>query len=271
MTSLFIGNLNKGLSKSKLLSVFREIGHCNIDFKTNKGPYAFVEYTYSEDAVLALKKLNNTNLKGVNGSLNARIEISHKKKVKDDTGNQVLVDGTPSDVLVMEFEKQIKNNTHSHYKNNKHLHNKESREQQYTNTSSSRNNNYESNKRDRSRSRSRSISSVGSYNQSRRKRRHEDINEKINPPIHMKNICFVCRLQGHLAKDCILTREMCFECGEKGHLAKECNEKVREAKVLTLNRVKAIRSQQSEYKCISEGNKIDNIIKYIIENEILEN
>lgn len=30
-----------------------------------------------------------------------------------------------------------------------------------------------------------------------------------------KEICFICKLPGHYAKDCILTRETCYECGEK--------------------------------------------------------
>ena len=30
-----------------------------------------------------------------------------------------------------------------------------------------------------------------------------------------KNVCFICHLPGHFAKDCILTKEMCYECGER--------------------------------------------------------
>lgn len=78
-----------------------------------------------------------------------------------------------------------------------------------------------------------------------------------------KNICFICKLSGHIAKECIITKEMCYECGEKGHIAKECKEKVREAKTLTYNRVKAIRSQQSEYKSITPSVRINNVLAFL--------
>ena len=83
---------------------------------------------------------------------------------------------------------------------------------------------------------------------------------------HPKSNCFICKLPGHFAKDCVLTRDSCYECGEKGHLAKECNNGVREAKTLTENRMKAILSQQNTYKFISTGTKMRNIINYINNN-----
>jgi hypothetical protein len=79
-----------------------------------------------------------------------------------------------------------------------------------------------------------------------------------------KNMCFICKLPGHFAKECVLTKESCYECGEKGHIAKECQGGVREAKLLTENRVKAILSQQSAFKFITPGAKISNVINYLM-------
>lgn len=81
-----------------------------------------------------------------------------------------------------------------------------------------------------------------------------------------RNICFICKLPGHYAKECILTKDSCYECGEKGHIAKECNAKVREAKVLTENRVKAIFSQQSFYRLIQPEDKLKKAINYLKDN-----
>lgn len=78
-----------------------------------------------------------------------------------------------------------------------------------------------------------------------------------------KEICFICKLPGHYAKDCILTRDTCYECGEKGHIAKECINRVREAKTLTENRIKAILSQQNSYKLILPYTKISNIVNHL--------
>ena len=83
-----------------------------------------------------------------------------------------------------------------------------------------------------------------------------------------KNVCFICKLPGHFAKECVLTRDSCYECGEKGHMAKECQAGVREAKTLTKNRVKAVFSQQSAYRFLTPKSKITNIISYIQENVI---
>lgn len=75
-------------------------------------------------------------------------------------------------------------------------------------------------------------------------------------------MCFICKLPGHLARDCILTKEFCYECGFKGHIARECNANVRNAKTLTENRVKALLIQQMTYKFIKPGDKIRNIVNY---------
>ena len=83
-----------------------------------------------------------------------------------------------------------------------------------------------------------------------------------------KNVCFICKLPGHFAKECVLTRDTCYECGEKGHMAKECQAGVREAKTLTKNRVKAVFSQQSAYRFVTPKTTLQNIMKYIQENGI---
>lgn len=199
MTSLFVGNLSKNISESKLVKIFKKIGPCKVDFKTSKGPYAFVEYDYFDDAKKALKELNKTNLQGANGTSLVRIEMSKKK-----TEEQLRSDSVESYKNKNEVVKEAKTN----FKDN--------------NTSV--------------------------------------LNAK-------SNVCFVCKLPGHIAKDCLLTKEMCYECGEKGHIAKECKERVREAKVLTLNRVKAIRSQQSNFKFISPADKINNLLNHLRENK----
>lgn len=87
--------------------------------------------------------------------------------------------------------------------------------------------------------------------------------EDIKPFKDKKNICFICKLPGHIAKDCLLTKDMCYECGEKGHIAKECKKNVREAKVLTLNRVNAIFSQQSEFKFVNAHDRTKNIVEFL--------
>jgi hypothetical protein len=83
-----------------------------------------------------------------------------------------------------------------------------------------------------------------------------------------RNMCFICKLPGHFAKECVLTKDSCYECGEKGHMAKECQAGIREAKFLTKNRIKAVFSQQSAYKFISPKTKIRNIISYMKDNEL---
>lgn len=171
MASLFIGNLSKTVDPQKFSDIFKRIGSCKVEMKSKKGPYAFVEYYDYDNAKKAMKRYNKTNLNGINGALQVRIEISKKKKGE---GDELC---------------------------------------------------------------SQSLSNIS---------QEEEVQDKNL----YKNICFVCKLNGHIAKDCILRKDMCYECGEKGHVAKECKEKVREAKCLTFNRIKAIRSQQSEYKFV---------------------
>jgi len=45
--------------------------------------YAFIRYEKRQDAILAKKHLNYTNLLGANGKLKARIEFSYKSKIGD--------------------------------------------------------------------------------------------------------------------------------------------------------------------------------------------
>lgn len=102
-----------------------------------------------------------------------------------------------------------------------------------------------------------------SYNNSNNNKGRKDEDEAPR-----KNVCFICKLPGHFAKECVLTRDTCYECGEKGHMAKECQAGVREAKTLTKNRVKAVFSQQSAYRFITPKTKLQNIMKYIQENGV---
>lgn len=202
MTCLFVGNLIKGVSESKMTSVFREHGRCRVELK---GPYAFVEYDDAESAVNALKELNKSTLKGANGSVKARIEFAHKRKKNDKLETNDVIEEYALEVSEDESYKR---------------------------------------------------------SDSHRKRKNSVSDEEDNN-FRKRNVCFICKLPGHFAKDCVLTKESCYECGERGHIAKECTEKVRDAKNLTENRVKAIFSQQSSYKFISAGNKIRNVINYL--------
>jgi len=72
----------------------------------------------------------------------------------------------------------------------------------------------------------------------------------------------MCRLSGHYARDCIITKDFCFECGIKGHIARDCQENVRNAKILTENRVKAIFSQKIPYRLLNPNEKMNNLVNY---------
>lgn len=97
------------------------------------------------------------------------------------------------------------------------------------------------------------------------KNNHKKFSRKTEDEPQKRNVCFICKLPGHFAKECVLTKESCYECGEKGHMAKECKAGIREAKNLTKNRVKAVFSQQSAYKFTSPKRIYDNIMSYIKE------
>ena len=96
--------------------------------------------------------------------------------------------------------------------------------------------------------------------------RYEKKEERKESPIRSNNVCFICKLPGHFAKECVLTRDSCYECGEKGHMAKECQAGIRDAKVLTYNRVKAIFSQQSSFRFLSSKQRVLNVINYFKNN-----
>ena len=84
--------------------------------------------------------------------------------------------------------------------------------------------------------------------------------------IRANNICYICKLPGHFAKECVLTKDTCYECGIQGHMAKECQAGIRQAKSLNFSRVKAVFSQQSSYKYLSHKQKF-NIYINALKNE----
>ena len=49
-------------------------------------------------------------------------------------------------------------------------------------------------------------------------------------------------------------------------MAKECQAGIRDAKVLTFNRVKAIFSQQSSFRFLSSKQKVLNVVNYLKNN-----
>ena len=92
--------------------------------------------------------------------------------------------------------------------------------------------------------------------------RYDKKEERKESPNRNNNVCFICKLPGHFAKECVLTRDSCYECGEKGHMAKECQAGIRDAKNLSFNRVKAIFSQQSSFRFLSSKQRILNVVNY---------
>ena len=213
MTCLFVGNLIKSVSETKLMNIFKSYGKCKIELKVNKindkkGPYAFIEYEDADMAQKALKDLNRTNLNGINGPARARIEYSYKRKINDKLEDNEL--GLEEEELNFSDDSEDKG---------------------------------------------------------KKRKKEKSPEKKEEEEVKKKNVCFICKLPGHFAKDCVLTRDSCYECGEKGHIAKECQGRVREAKTLTENRVKAINSQQSSYKYITDGMKIRNIINNLQSNK----
>ena len=96
--------------------------------------------------------------------------------------------------------------------------------------------------------------------------RYEKKEERKESPIRSNNVCFICKLPGHFAKECVLTRDSCYECGEKGHMAKECQAGIRQAKALNYNGVRAVFSQQSSFKYLSHKQKFKIYINAIKED-----
>lgn len=209
-------------------------------------------------------KFNKTNLNGVNGYAKARIEFSKKKRVNDK-----LEDNNEFETSdVMNISESSSRNNSKDDKLDKYIDNKH----------------HERHKRDRNqndereRERERDRNREADKNKGKRERNREKNKEKErevrffkDPEPQKRNVCFICKLPGHFAKECVLTRDSCYECGEKGHIAKECQGGVREAKVLTKNRVKAIFSQQSAFKFITPQIRLNNIISYLKSKELAEN
>ena len=222
MSYLFVGNLSKNITEKILHNLFSQCGLCAVELK---GPYAFVRYNTKEESQAAINRFNHTNLEGLNGSNDARIEFSKKNAIDD--------------FLASKFYSQ------NHLPEQKPL-------------------SLEENPKD--------FSSKKSHHRNEEKNKNSNINihrsNNSQNNIRANNICFICKLPGHYAKECVLTRDTCYECGIKGHMAKECQAGVRQAKTLNYNRVKAIFSQQSSLKYLSHKQKF-NIYINSIKNDII--
>ena len=229
MSYLFVGNLSKNVNEDVLHKLFSKIGLCAVELK---GPYAFVRYCTVEESSKAINKYNNTNLEGINGYNKARVEFSKKSPIDDFLAGKV----------------SIQNNLNH---NSKNINLDENIENDY----SPRKNSYHRNE-DRDKKNNRS-NNKDEYN--------NNFNRNIQNSIRANNVCFICKLPGHFAKECVLTKDTCYECGIKGHMAKECQAGIREAKALNYNRVKAVFSQQSSYKYLTHKQKF-NIYSNFLKN-----
>jgi hypothetical protein len=226
MTSvIFIGNLKNNFSKKILHEIFSSIGPCKVELKNN---YGFVEYHTIKEAKEAIKKYNNTYLEGNNDFQKVRVELSRKIRALGENNyiNNPLTNTAGKHEISLKEEKNYYNNKKEEKKYN--LHNS------YNNSQNNNNNTY--NNKD---------------------------NQNNNENNRVSNVCFICKLPGHFAKECVLTKDLCYECGEKGHMAKECQAGIREAEKLTYNRVKAVFSQKSAYKYMNSKQRILNILNFI--------
>ena len=229
MSYLFVGNLSKNVNEDVLHKLFSKIGLCAVELK---GPYAFVRYCTVEESSKAINKYNNTNLEGINGYNKARVEFSKKSPIDDFLAGKV----------------SIQNNL-NHNSININL------DENIENDYSPRKNSYHRNE-DRDKKNNRS-NNKDEYN--------NNLNRNNQDNIRANNVCFICKLPGHFAKECVLTKDTCYECGIKGHMAKECQAGIREAKALNYNRVKAVFSQQSSYKYLTHKQKF-NIFSNFLKN-----
>ena len=223
MSYLFVGNLSKNITEKILFDLFSQCGLCAVELK---GPYAFVRYNNKEESQKAINRYHNTNLEGLNGFNNARIEFSKKSAIDDFLLGKFYSQNNLEDQKPLSLEE--KNESENFQKNSMH-HRKEEK--------SKNNNNL-----------------------------HRNSSQNIS---RATNVCFICKLPGHFAKECVLTRDTCYECGIKGHMAKECQAGVRQAKSLNYNRVKAIFSQQSSFKFLSHKQKF-NIYINSIKNDLVK-
>ena len=194
-----------------------------------KGPYAFVRYRTQEDSAKAISRFNHTNLEGLNGFNKARVEFSKKSAIDDFLADKFYIQNNlEQKSLNLEEDENDFLSRKNNDINNKHF------------NKINNNNNIGINYK----------------------------NKENQNPIRANNICFICKLNGHFAKECVLTKDTCYECGIKGHMAKECQAGIRQAKSLNYNRVKAVFSQQSSYKYLSHKQKF-NIYINSIKNEII--
>ena len=88
MSYLFVGNLAKNVTEKALHTLFSKFGLCAVELK---GKYAFVRYSNAEESSKVISKLNHTNLEGINGSNEARIEISKKSAIDDFLADKVII------------------------------------------------------------------------------------------------------------------------------------------------------------------------------------
>ena len=222
MSYLFVGNLSKNINEKILHNLFSQCGLCAVELK---GPYAFVRFNTKEESQSAINRFNHTNLEGLNGFNDARVEFSKKSGIDDFLVNKFYSQNNLPEKKSLGLEEN--ENEHQIKKN---IHHRNEEKNKNSNNNMHRNN---------------------TQNNSR-----------------ANNICFICKLPGHYAKECVLTRDTCYECGIKGHMAKECQAGVRQAKSLNYNRVKAIFSQQSSFKFLSHKQKF-KIYVNSIKNDIL--
>ena len=224
MSYLFVGNLSKNVTEKSLHKLFSECGLCAVELK---GPYAFVRFSTLEECQMAINRFNHTNLDGLNGYSESRVEFSTKNAMDDFLAGKFYLQNNLHEPKTINLDE----NEHEHI-NKKNIHHRTDEKNRNTN-----NNNIYRN--------------------------------SINIPQNSsraKNICFICKLPGHFAKECVLTRDTCYECGIKGHMAKECQAGIRQAKALNYNRVKAVFSQQSSFKYLSHKQKFKIYINAIKED-----
>ena len=229
MSYLFVGNLSKNVSEKTLHILFSKCGLCAVELK---GPYAFVRYSSVEESSKAISKFNHTNLDGINGYNKARVEFSKKSAIDDFLAGKMIT----------------QNNLNN---NSKGINLEENDENEYPPRKNSYHRNEDKEKRNN--------------NKNNNKEEYNNINRNNQNSIRANNVCFICKLPGHFAKECVLTKDICYECGMKGHMAKECQAGVRDAKTLNYNRVKAIFSQQSSYKFLTHKQRF-NLYKDFLQN-----
>ena len=224
MSYLFVGNLSKNITEKSLHKLFSECGLCAVELT---GPYAFVRFSTTEECQMAINRFNHTNLDGLNGFSESRVEFSTKNAIDDFLASKFYFQNNLQEPKTINLDE----NENEHI-NKKNLH----RRTDEKNRNANNNNIYRNNS-----------------------------NFPQNNP-RAKNICFICKLPGHFAKECVLTRDTCYECGIKGHMAKECQAGIRQAKALNYNRVRAVFSQQSSFKYLSHKQKFKIYINAIKED-----